>query len=394
MVQGETDWAPPIDFGPNKVTAHRENKRFLNIRFHRGAVVSERHGCRREDGAEALQHDDSSRRKEGFDPFTPGKVGLYVCAYDFSHMGGHARADVLYRSRSMISILPPSLIIIRANESGEKPLELSNRFCEEYLASDHMDHIINMIKIKRYVLIIEKDCGGYVVEVHVFFFVDKSLNYGKLSGQLLEHTRNPADFALWKAANPDEPSWEGPRGPGKTSKQSDKYWLHNGHLTINNEKMAKSKKNFKTIRQQWLKKTVEKLNRLQKPKTSSKSEFEATMLDYLNTLPIYSLTGAYQDALKSSIGKLKKTQKTQLVSLVEVEKAAREVLDVLGLLTTLSYAENTNKSRVERRRHCTEDIEEKKKEFEKSDQIRAVQGISVMDIGKETVWRPMLPFYG
>lgn len=51
-----------------------------------------------------------ARRKEGFDPFTPGKVGLYVCAYDFSHMGGHARADVLYRSRSMISILPPSLV--------------------------------------------------------------------------------------------------------------------------------------------------------------------------------------------------------------------------------------------------------------------------------------------
>lgn len=60
-----------------------------------------------------------------------------------------------------------------------------------------------------YEQIIEKDCG-YVVEGDVFFSVDKSPNYGKLSGQLLEHTRagervavdsrkrNPADFALWK----------------------------------------------------------------------------------------------------------------------------------------------------------------------------------------------------
>ena len=57
--------------------------------------------------------------------------------------------------------------------------------------------------------IIEKDCG-YDVDGDVFFSVDKSPNYGKLSGQLLEHTRagervavdsrkrNPADFALWK----------------------------------------------------------------------------------------------------------------------------------------------------------------------------------------------------
>lgn len=95
-----------------------------------------------------------------------------------------------------------------------------------------------------------------------------------------------------QAAKPDEPSWESPWGPGRPgwhiecsamsayylSEKFDihgggadlkfphheneiaqtcaayenggvNYWLHNGHVTINNEKMAKSKKNFKTIRE-------------------------------------------------------------------------------------------------------------------------------------------------
>ncbi|CAN6929400.1 unnamed protein product [Brassica oleracea] len=490
-----------------------------------------------------------TQQKEDFVPITPGKVGLYVCgitAYDFSHIG-HARAavsfDVLYRYLKHLSYEVNFVrnftdvddkIIIRANESGENPLELSNRFCEEYLVdmgalqcllpthqprvSDHMDHIITMI-----LKIIEKDCG-YVVEGDVFFSVDKSPNYGKLSGQLLEHTRagervavdsrkrNPADFALWKAAKPDEPSWESPWGPGRPgwhiecsamsahylSPRFDihgggadlkfphheneiaqtcaacedggvNYWLHNGHVTINNEKMAKSKKNFKTIREItesyhplalrhflmsahyrsplsfsasqldsssdalfYVYQTLQDLDDALLPYREAmaedggkaqrtaeakdvinklKSEFEAKMLDDLNTAHI--LTGAYQDALKfinASIGKLKKMQKKQrlsmLVSLVEIEKAATEVLDVLGLLTTLSYAEilkEMKQKTLTRAGLSEEDIEQKieerimarqKKEFEKSDQIRAeltVHGIALMDIGKETVWRPCFP---
>ncbi|KAH0914270.1 LOW QUALITY PROTEIN: hypothetical protein HID58_028716 [Brassica napus] len=149
------------------------------------------------------------------------------------------------------------------------------------------------------------------------------------------------------------------------------------------------------IEKQWLKKTVEKLNRLQKPKTSltsSKSEFEAKMLDdlythgclprcieihqYLNYLMFSDLLLLlfFSCATSPFIPNLSKMLKKQRALKL------RKQLDVLGLLTTLSYAENTNKSR--------------KKEFEKSDQIRAVQGIAVMDIGKETVWRPMLPFSG
>ncbi|KAL0853892.1 hypothetical protein Bca101_059044 [Brassica carinata] len=135
-----------------------------------------------------------------------------------------------------------------------------------------------------------------------------------------------------------------------------------------------------------------------------KNEFESKTLDDLNTAHI--LTGAYQEALKfinASIGKPKKMQKKQrlslLVSLVEIEKAAREVLDVLGLLTTLSYAEILEEMKQKtltrtglREEDIAQKIEErimarKNREFEKSDQIRAeltVQGIALMDIGKET----------
>ncbi|ESQ44358.1 hypothetical protein EUTSA_v10005881mg [Eutrema salsugineum] len=427
-------------------------------------------------------HNTMKQQKQVLIPINPGQIGMYVCgitAYDLSHIG-HARAsvafDVLYRYlmhlgyevtyvRNFTDV--DDKVIKRANECGENPLDLSNRFCEEYLVdmaalqcllpthqprvSDHMDHIVKMIE-----KIIENECG-YVVAGDVFFSVDKSPSYGQLSGQLLDHTqagkrvavdprkRNPADFALWKAAKPGEPSWESPWGPGRPgwhiecSAMSGHYlsprfdihgggidlkfphheneiaqtcaacensgvnfWLHNGHVTINEEKMAKSKKNFKTIRQitaeyhplalrhflmsahyrsplnysksqlesssdslyyiyQTLQDLVEALSPYQEAlkddngkaeQTSEardvikkvKSEFEAKMSDDLNSSPI--LTGAFQDAMKFinvSITKLKKMQKKQrislVVSLVEVEKAVREVLDVLGLLTALSYAE-------------------------------------------------------
>ena len=126
----------------------------------------------------------------------------------------------------------------------------------------------------------------------------------RLSGQKLENNRageyvavnskkrNPSDFALWKVAKPDEPSWDSPWGHGRPGwhiecsamsvrylsfkfdihgggldlifphheneiaqscaacQESDvSYWMHNGHVTNNNEKMSKSLGNFFTIRQ-------------------------------------------------------------------------------------------------------------------------------------------------
>ncbi|MBF0482413.1 MAG: cysteine--tRNA ligase [Desulfovibrionaceae bacterium] len=137
----------------------------------------------------------------------------------------------------------------------------------------------------------------------VYFRVRSFAGYGKLSGRDVEDMRSgarvapgeekedPLDFALWKAAKPGEPTWESPWGPGRPgwhlecSAMSEKllglpvdihgggqdlifphheneiaqseaaadkgfarFWVHNGFVRINAEKMSKSLGNFVTIR--------------------------------------------------------------------------------------------------------------------------------------------------
>ena len=151
--------------------------------------------------------------------------------------------------------------------------------------------------------LLDKDIA-YKSGSDVFFSVEKFKNYGKLSGKVLadlqagnrvdinEQKKSPFDFVLWKAAKPNEPSWPSPWGEGRpgwhlecsvmalselgetidihgggedlvfphheneiaqsescTGKQFVKYWLHNGFVNINDEKMSKSKKNFFTIKE-------------------------------------------------------------------------------------------------------------------------------------------------
>ncbi|XP_057837680.2 cysteine--tRNA ligase, chloroplastic/mitochondrial isoform X2 [Cryptomeria japonica] len=272
----------------------------------------------------------ASRQKELFKPREPGKVGMYVCgvtAYDFSHIG-HARVyvtfDILYRYlkhlgyevkyvRNFTDI--DDKIIARANETGENPLSLSNRFCKEFCVdmeklyclppsveprvTEHISEIIEMIQK------ILTNGYAYVVENgDVYFSVDKYPEYGCLSGRKLDDNRagervavdsrkqNPADFALWKSAKPGEPCWESPWGQGRPGwhiecsamsathlgysfdihgggvdlifphhenelaqsctackESSVRYWMHNGFVTIDAEKMSKSLGNFFTIRE-------------------------------------------------------------------------------------------------------------------------------------------------
>lgn len=161
--------------------------------------------------------------------------------------------------------------------------------------------------IQKMVQLIEKlmQAGtAYATDDGVYFEVGKCKNYGELSGQNLEELRsgariavdekkkNPEDFALWKAQKPGEPAWDGPRGmhgrPGwhiecsamsmdilgetfdihgggidlifphhegeiaqsemATGKKFARYWLHNGHVQVQKEKMSKSLGNFFTIK--------------------------------------------------------------------------------------------------------------------------------------------------
>lgn len=162
------------------------------------------------------------------------------------------------------------------------------------------EHIPEMIAVIR--RLIEKG-HAYAVDGDVYFRVSSFAGYGKLSKRNLdellsgarvdvdERKEDPLDFALWKSSKPGEPSWDSPWGPGRPGwhiectamgfkhlgetfdihaggkdlifphheneiAQSEaysgrpfvKYWLHNGFVNINQEKMSKSLGNFFTIR--------------------------------------------------------------------------------------------------------------------------------------------------
>jgi cysteinyl-tRNA synthetase len=163
------------------------------------------------------------------------------------------------------------------------------------------EHIQEIISITSGLL----DKGyAYEVDGDVFFEVEKFAEYGKLSKRDLddmmagarievdERKKNPMDFALWKSSKEGEPSWNSPWGSGRpgwhiectamslkhlgetfdihgggadlifphheneiaqseayTGKAFVKYWVHNGFITIDKEKMSKSLGNFFTIQE-------------------------------------------------------------------------------------------------------------------------------------------------
>jgi cysteinyl-tRNA synthetase len=168
---------------------------------------------------------------------------------------------------------------------------------EEPRATEHIDGMIEMITALL-------DRGyAYVEDGDVFFYVEKFKDYGSLSGRRLEDMeagsriavdekkKHPMDFVLWKGAKPDEPQWPSPWGSGRPgwhiecSVMSNHYlgpsfdihgggrdllfphheneraqsicahggsfanfWVHNGFVTVESEKMSKSLGNFLTIR--------------------------------------------------------------------------------------------------------------------------------------------------
>ena len=164
-------------------------------------------------------------------------------------------------------------------------------------ATEHIQGMIDMI-----IRLIDKGFA-YVEGTDVFYSVEKFSGYGELSGRRLEDMkagsriavdekkRHPMDFVLWKGAKPGEPQWPSPWGPGRpgwhmecsvmsghflgssfdihgggedllfphheneraqsiaaNGGQFARYWIHNGFVTVESEKMSKSLGNFLTIR--------------------------------------------------------------------------------------------------------------------------------------------------
>jgi cysteinyl-tRNA synthetase len=279
-----------------------------------------------------------TREKEPFVPLVGKRVNMYVCGptvYDSPHIG-HAKAsvspdivvrylrhqgyDVLYvQNITDVGHLTDEgdegedKILKRASERRVEPMQLVETYTREYFqamdalnclrpdisprASGHIPEIIELIER----LIAEGH--AYESDGSVYFDVGSFPEYGKLSNRRLEEQeagarveiaagkRDPADFALWKRAEPGHiMRWNSPWGAGfpgwhiecsamsmkylgetldihgagvdnifphnedeiaqsecATHRPFVRYWMHNGSLMINGVKMSKSLGNFLTV---------------------------------------------------------------------------------------------------------------------------------------------------
>lgn len=178
------------------------------------------------------------------------------------------------------------------NRLGVRPADIEPR------ATEHIPEILEIIES-----LVEKGLA-YSVDGDVYFETEKFEGYGKLSkrdlGDMMagarvevnEAKKNPMDFALWKSSKPGEPAWDSPWGPGRpgwhiecsamsrkhlgesfdihgggadltfphheneiaqseafSGKPFVRYWVHNGFITVDKEKMSKSLGNFFTIKE-------------------------------------------------------------------------------------------------------------------------------------------------
>lgn len=193
-----------------------------------------------------------SRKKEPFETLKPGQVTMYVCGptvYDRAHIG-HAMSSLVfdvirrylehigYDVRHVMNYTDvDDKIILRAMELGVDPMDLGERYIQEYQrhiddlnilpatvfprATQEIDQIIEMIEG-----LIERDYA-YAADGDVYFRVTHDADYGKLSGRQLEDMQagarigvderkeHPMDFTLWKASKEGEPAWDSPWGQGR-----------------------------------------------------------------------------------------------------------------------------------------------------------------------------------
>jgi len=277
------------------------------------------------------------REKQVFEPIRPGRVHMYVCGptvYNDSHLG-HGKTYVNfdtvvrylrylgYRVLYVQNITDvghlldggEDRILKGAAREQLQPMELAERYTRRYyrdmdrlnvlrpdIAPRATGHVIEMITLIQQLI----DSGhAYEADGSVYFAVESFPEYGKLSGRRVEELqsgtreavrdekRHPADFALWKRAEPEHVMrWPSPWGEGfpgwhiecsamatkylgqpfdihgggvenkfphheceiaqaeaASGEAFARYWMHNGMLMIRGEEMHKSLGNFVTLEQ-------------------------------------------------------------------------------------------------------------------------------------------------
>lgn len=341
-------------------------------------------------------------------------------------------------------------------------------------ATEHIPHMIAMIKG-----LIEKGFA-YASQNHVLFRVSSDATYGSLSNRSVDemlagarveiapYKQDPMDFVLWKPSTPDQPGWDSPWGRGRPGwhiecsamsaaylgvtfdihgggldlifphhenelaqstcyhgKPFVNYWLHNGYLVVNGEKMSKSLGNFFTVRQilekypgeairyaflnthyrqplDWTDKGIQSakqsLDRLYQalrnvPISSSTSSelpesFLNALLDDLNT----PLALSVLHELASSLNKATSPEEKEKIAYQL--KASANFLGLLEEDTTIwfqankageTYSSEEIEALIEARKKARSE-----KRFEDADQIRKQlleNGIILEDTSSGTIWR-------
>jgi cysteinyl-tRNA synthetase len=268
------------------------------------------------------------RRLEPLQPIVPGEVRIYTCGptvYNEIHIGNLRTflfQDLLRRSLRYLGYGVTQVMnltdlddktILGAHKAGVSLAAYTEPFVQSFLrdldalhiervesfprATDHVPEMIDLVA-----KLVDKGYA-YQSDGSVFFSIAKDGDYGKLSGFDLDQARrgervasdeygkdDVRDFVLWKAAKPDEPSWDSPWGPGRPgwhiecSAMSMKYlgetfdvhcggvdlifphheneiaqsesatgkpfvhtWLHGEHLIVDGQKMSKSLGNQYTL---------------------------------------------------------------------------------------------------------------------------------------------------
>ncbi len=262
-----------------------------------------------------------TRRKEDFEPIEEGKVKMYACGITVSgepHIGHGFQAliyDIMRKylqkkgyqvkyARNYTDV--DDKIIAKSKETGipadkyaEMMIEKTDKVMREFGVDDPDVWLKATKNIGNIIDFIQKLIeGGHAYAAksgNVYFDVSSFPAYGCLSNRSVEdmldgvrvenadEKKNPADFALWKAAKPGEIFWESPWGKGRpgwhiecsamnraafgdqidihgggrdlifphheneiaqseslTGKRFAKYWTHNGLIKVNGQKMSKS----------------------------------------------------------------------------------------------------------------------------------------------------------
>ena len=273
-----------------------------------------------------------SRKKEELKTITPGEVKIYACGptvYNYIHIGNARPMIVFDTLRRYLEYLGNKVLYVsnitdiddklikKGQEDGTTMQEVARKFEAEYIkdseglnvkaptvrprATEHIGEIIKIVKD-----LVESGHAYVARNGDVYFRVKSDPGYGKLSHLNLDDLESgnrelrsqmdddlkedPADFAVWKAAKPGEPSWNSPWGQGRPGwhiecsamarkhlgktidlhcggqdlifphheneiAQSESYlghpwcphWCHVAHLNTDHGKMSKSKGEFLTV---------------------------------------------------------------------------------------------------------------------------------------------------